>query len=358
MEVKVLREDINEALKKVSVATERRSSLPLLNNVLLWAQGETLKIYGTDLENYLIYSTRAQVLKEGKALVNAKKLGQLFGALNLNSVELKTEGETLSIVGKGLNYRLPTANLEDYPDFDFSEVEEVGALTGNSLLEGIKYIEPFIGKGEENPAFGGAYLRGKDGEIHLVGTDGVRLSLYRSQGELKGSALIPKKSLKVLKSILTPLDEVKVKLSETFVVFEGQDFTFGVRLLEGEFPEYEGVIPQSFVGEVEVDKDVILRALRRLSALGEKKEVPVKIELIPELLKLSVKDPEFGFGEEEIPVEYFGESVSLSVNSKFLMDGIRVFRGKRVRMRVVGENEPLVLEEGEHYLCLIMPISL
>ena len=361
MRVKVDREELEEVLKKARESTEKKAALPILANFLLSASGENLTVKATDLENYLIVSVKGEVEEEGEVCVHSQKLYDIVKNLNSAYVYLHTEGERLVITGGRSTYKLPTAPAEDFPEFP--EIVEGGeTLSGNLLVNGIEKVEYAIAKDEANIALQGMYLRGYEDRIHFVGSDGHRLALYEPHGEFTKELLIPKKSLKVLKKLITGIEDVNVEKSEdeSFAYFSTPEWKLAVRLLEGEFPDYMSVIPEEFSAEVLLNTEEVLKVLKRLKALSEGKVFPVKITLSENLAIFEFADPEFGEAREEIEVEYTGEPFEIGFNGKYLMEALDAYDSERVWFKFTTPDTATLLEaedyEKEPYRCIIMPM--
>ena len=361
MKVKVDREELEEILKKAKESTEKKAALPILANFMLVAKEGKLTVKATDLENYLLISTKAQVEEEGEACVHSQKLYDIVKNLTSAYVNLYFEGEKLVIEGGRSVFKLPTAPVEDFPEFpEIQEGEE--SISGSVLSNGIEKVDYSIAKDEANPALQGMLIRGYDGRIHFVGSDGHRLALYEPAGEFSKEILIPRKSLKVLKKLITGIEEVKVTTNEdlTFAFFSTEEWKLAIRLLEGEYPDYVSVIPDEFVAEVLFDVDEVLKVLKRLKSVSEGKVFPVKITLSDNLAIFEFADPEFGEAREEVDVEYGGEVFEIGFNGKYLMEALDAFDSDRVWFKFTSPDTAALLEpenyERDPYKCIIMPM--
>ncbi|GAB6065151.1 DNA polymerase III subunit beta [Aquifex pyrophilus] len=361
MKVKVDREELEDILKKARESTEKKSALPILANFLIEASGDKLTIKATDLENYLVVSLKAEVEEEGVVCVHSQKLYDIVKNLSSAYVYLRTEGEKLVVEGGRSLYKLPVAPAEDFPEFpEFMEGEE--SLSGTFLLNGIEKVEYAISKEEGNIALQGMYMRGYEDRIHFVGSDGHRLALYEPEGNLSLELLIPKKSLKVLKKLVTGIEDVKVSKSEdeSFGYFITSEWKLAVRLLEGEFPDYISVIPQEFTAEVLFVAEEVLKVLKRLKSLSEGKAFPVKITLTDNLAIFEFADPEFGEAKEEIDIEYTGEPFEIGFNGRYLMEALDAFDSERVWFKFTSPDTATLIEaedyEKDPYKCIIMPM--
>ncbi len=361
MKVKVDREELEEILKKAKESTEKKAALPILANFLLVAKEDTLTVKATDLENYLLVSVKAEVEEEGEVCVHSQKFYDIVKNLATAYVNLYLEGEKLVVEGGRSVYKLPTAPTEDFPEFpDIQEGE--GTITGNILSNGIEKVDYAIAKEEANIALQGMLLRGYEDRIHFVGSDGHRLALYEPAGSFSKEILIPKKSLKVLKRLITGIEEVKVEKSEdeTFAYFSTDEWKLAVRLLEGEYPDYMSVIPEEFTAEVLFEVDELLRVLKRLKSLSEGKVFPVKITLSDNVAIFEFADPEFGEAREEVDVEYGGEVFEIGFNGKYLMEALDAYDSERIWFKFTSPDTAALLEaedyEKDPYKCIIMPM--
>ena len=361
MKLQIDREEFEEALKKAKEATEKKSALPILTNFLLSAEEDRLVIKATDLENYLVLSLKADVEEEGSVCVSSRSLADIVRNLSSAVVNLQTEEEKLLITGGRSRFKLPTVPTEDFPEFpEVKEGEE--SINGNLILEGINKTEYAIAKEETRIALQGMFMRGHEGKIHFVGSDGHRLALYEPEGSFPYELLVPRKSLKVIQRLLTGIEDVKVSKSEdgNFAYFSSEGWKLIIRLLEGEYPDYLAVIPKEFAAEVLLDVEETSRALKRLSGLSEGKVFPVKITLSDNLAVLEFMDPEFGEGREELDVDYIGDPFEIGFNGKYILEALDSFDSEKVWFRFTTPDTAALLESDDYekdpYRCIIMPM--
>ncbi|NPA41233.1 MAG: DNA polymerase III subunit beta [Aquificae bacterium] len=361
MKIQIDREEFEEALKKAKEATEKKSALPILTNFLLTASDGKLTVKATDLENYLVLSVKADVEEEGSVCVSSRSLSDIVRNLNSAVVNLETEEEKLVISGGRSKFKLPTVPTEDFPEFP-QAVEGEEVISGNLILEGISKTEYAIAKEEARIALQGMFMKGHEGRIHFVGSDGHRLALYEPEGSFSYELLIPKKSLKVIQRLLTGIEDVKVAKSEdgSFAYFTSEEWKLIVRLLEGDYPDYMAVIPTEFSAEVLLDVEETKKALKRLSGLAEGKVFPVKITLNDNLAILEFMDPEFGEGREELDVDYVGEVFEIGFNGKYLLEALDALDSDKAWLKFTTPDTAALLESDDYekdpYKCIIMPM--
>ncbi len=363
MKLQVDREIFEEALRKAKEATEKKSALPILTNFLLSAEGDLLTIRATDLENYLVLRVRADVAQEGSVCVSSRSLSDIVRNLTSAMIQLETEGERLIVAGGRSRFRLPTVSPEDFPEFP-PAVEGGESVGGNLILQGIEKTEYAIAKEETRISLQGMYMKGHEGRVHFVGSDGHRLALYEPEGSFPYELLVPRKSLKVIQRLLTGVEEVRIARSEdrSFACFGGDDWELVVRLLEGEYPDYLAVIPGEFSAEVLFGVEEMRKALRRLAGLGEGKVFPVKITLGDNLAVLEFADPEFGEGREEIDADYVGKPFEIGFNGKYILEALDAFDSEKVWFRFTTPDTAALLESDDYerdpYRCIIMPMRI
>ena len=355
---------LEKALSKAKEATEKKAALPILTNFLLEAKGDKLTVKATDLENYLSLSIDANVLQEGTVCVPSQKLVEIVKNGNCSEVILSKSGENLLVECGRSKFKLVTVDVDEFPEFPEPQEEvQSGVLDGKILLEGIERTDYAIPKDAENLVLNGMFLNGKGEEVHFVGTDGHRLALYKPPVEgFELKLLIPKKSLKVLKKLVEPLDELAITSSENFAFVRGADWELVIRLLEGEYPDYEAVIPAETPYKALVNTEEFIKALKRVTLLIEDKVKPVKITLADNLIKLEAAHPEFGEAQDEVEAEYIGDPISVEFNAKYLIEALDNYDSERVWFKLADADAPALIEaenpEDEPYICLIMPMTI
>ena len=361
MKIQIDREEFEEALKKAREATEKKSALPILTNFLISAEDGRLTVKATDLENYLVLNVKAEVDEGGSVCVSSRSLSDIVKNLTSAILYMETDGDKLVLTGGRSKFKLPTVPTEDFPEFpETMEGEE--EVSGNLILEGIERVEYAIAKEETRIALQGMFLRGHEGRVHFVGSDGHRLALYEPEGNFSEELLIPRKSLKVIKKLITGIESVRISKSEdgSFAYLTSEEWRLVIRLLEGEYPDYLAVIPKEFSAEVLVNVEDVRRALKRLSSLAEGKIFPVKITLSDNLAVFEFMDPEFGEGREEVDVDYVGEPFEIGFNGKYIMEALDAFDSERVWMRFTTPDTAALVEaedyERDPYRCIIMPM--
>ncbi len=361
MKLQVDREEFEEALRKAREATEKKSALPILTNFLLEADDEKLVIRATDLENYLTVHVTADIEEKGSVCVNSRKLSEIVRNLSSAVVNLNTQEDRLILVGGRSRFKLPTISPEDFPEFPASGGSSE-LVHGNLILKAVEKTEYSIAKEEARISLQGMYMRGYEGRIHFVGSDGHRLALYEPEGNFDKQLLIPRKSLKVLQRLITGIEEVEVVVGEdgSFASFRTEGWHLIIRLLEGEFPDYMAVMPGEFSIEILFDKNELRNTLRRLASIGEGKAFPVKFTLADNMAVVEISDPEFGEGRDEIDIDYVGDTFEIGFNGSYIIEALNAFDSEKVWFKFTTPDTATLIEADDYtqdpYKCIIMPM--
>jgi len=359
MKLQIETADLDRVLTKAREATEKKSALPILTNFFLSAQGDRLTIKATDLENYLILSADADIQEEGALCVNSKSLSDIIRNLSCTLVSLESDGKKLIISGGRSRFKLPTVSPEDFPEFP-EVIEGETQLSSNLIDQGIRKTEYAIAKEDAQISLQGMYMKGHEGRVHFVGSDGHRLALFQPEGELPYELLLPRKALKVIQKLLTGTEEVRIAKSEdgSFACFTTEEWKLMVRLLEGEYPDYMAVMPTEFSAEVLFDVNELKRSLKRLLGLVGSGFLAVKITLSDNLAVLEFVDPEHGEGREEVDIDYAGETFEITFNGRYILEALSKMDSEKASLRLTSpKSVALLAAEEENYLYLIMPIT-
>ncbi len=364
MQLTIDKSTLQDVLKKAISATEKKSALPILSNFLLEAKDGKLTVEGTDLEVHVKVSVFAQVEKEGKACVNAKKLTDIARLLPSEEVNIKLDENNLKIKSGKTKYSLPTVNPEDFPQmYPFPE-DNAFIVSGEDLQKAINKTLYAASKEESRYALQGALFKSKDSIIDVVATDGHRLALYTINREgvsdVNIDVVVPQKSLNELKKLLTGMEDVQIAATEQYIFFKTKEWILMSRLLEGAFPDYTQVIPNEFSIEILLNKKETLEAVKRVSAVIEGDAKPVKFTLKENLLELRSFSPEYGEAIDEIEIKYEGDEFVIGFNAKYIIDAIEVIDEDSFLMKFTNPNAQTMIEpyENKQYRAIVMPMDI
>ena len=348
-------------ITKLVGITEKRSLMPILSNLLIEFSPSGIRFYSTDLEvsaiGYIDYKTDF----EKKIIIHGKKLQEILREMENGDISLEITDNILQIKQKQSEFVLSLQDPEEFPEVkEISGYEEV-FINGRILLEMINKVDFAISLDETRYVLTGMYMKGFEGDIIVVGTDGFRMSLYRKDvAGLKGfkGIIIPRRSIAEIERIIDEDEEVKMCIGEKHIQFSTKNVTLISRIIEGTFPDFENVIPESNVNVVRVDKDTIFRGLKKVSAIIGKAE-PVKITLYENTMDIEAES-EIGRAKEVIEVDYKGEKTSMNFNVMFVLDVVSRIDGTDIIIKAPSVYGAVLFEgeEGKTHKNIIMPIRI
>jgi len=370
MEFSVKKFDLLEELNLTQGVVERKTTIPILSNLLCEADGNRLTITATDLELSIRTSCEAKVKKDGAGTIPAKKLLELVRLLPEGEIHFKLlENHWVHITSDRKNYKLVGMSKDNFPalpDFPHALIKIPA-----KLLAGVIAKTTFaISLEESRYTLNGALLVLKPGSLTMVATDGHRLAMVETDYKFEGlptetRVLIPKKAMNEVQRLAAESGD------ESLVSF-GQDeshlfFQFGNRLLTcrkltGQFPNYEAVLPRDVNKTVTIERSEIQDALRRVSQLADQRSHAVKFMLAKEGLEISASSPEYGEAKEAIEKDYKGEPIAIGFNAQYLLDFLAAAPDGPISFELkdeqsAGQLRPLG-DESSRYRYVVMPMRI
>lgn len=358
--------ELYNVLQIVARGVSGRSTQPVQNNIYLEAQGEELRLVATDLEYISLDATvPAVVIDEGAVTAPARTLSEIAGSLPEGQVSLEAdENNTLSIVCETAHYDIRGLAADDFQMLpEISEAVEF-ALPQSQLASILAQTIFATSPDETRPILTGALLNISDGSMEVVATDTYRLALRRSDCPVAGTqqAII---SARVLGEVLRVLDDesdepVAVAISENLAQFVVAGITVASRLIEGEFPNYQKVIPQELDKTLTIGTEVFGQALRRALIVARDDANRVVLRTTEEGLEVTANSPDVGHAEELVPVTLEGEAAEIAFNARYLLDMLEVVGSDEVEMQLSGPLNPgLIKPVGrDDYTYVLMPMQI
>lgn len=363
----IKREDLVVELGKVGNVVERRQTLPILGNLLLGATDGRVEIVGTDLELEIGTQMPAQVEAEGSITVPARKFVDICRAFPANSlIEVKLDKERIAVKTGRSRFVLNSLPSSDYPRMGAVEGAFEVAIDRDRLKD-LLGRTAFAMAAQDVRYYLNGMLWELDGERFVgVATDGHRLALAEEQlkepVDAATKVIVPRKTIGELLRILGGDDEVGVRvlLSSRSMVVEIGSTRLQSKLIDGRYPDYQGVIPQAPERQVSFDREIMRQALVRAAILSNEKYKGISIGFRPGLVHLKMQNPELDEGEEDVEVDYTGEPISIGFNVGYLVDVLNVIDRDTVEMRFSNANSSAVLRGagavGETFV--VMPMRL
>lgn len=375
MKLKIAKAELHKGLGRIQAIVEKRNSMPILANVLLEADkesggGGSLRLAATDLEVGVRGQHPAKVSKAGGLTVAAKKLFEIVRELPDEDIALEaTANSYLDIRCARSHFTLAGTAAEEYPTLPEFSPESTVSIPSEALSSMIERTMYAASLDETRYNLNGVYLEvhADTGKLRMVATDGHRLALVDREvpGDIAGLAngvIIPRKGLAELKRLLDEDDVEEVEIG-----FEGNsglarkgDVTLVMRLIEGEFPNYQQVIPSELSVRLVIPADQLIQALRRVVLLSSERSRAVKLELAEGKLVVSSNNPDLGDASDELDIEFSGDPVAVGFNARYLLDALGALHAKEVRLGLQNDLSPaqLVPTNDEDTLAVVMPMRL
>jgi DNA polymerase-3 subunit beta len=367
MEITVRKADLVRELQLVQGIVERKSSIPVLANVLAEAKGAELRLAATDLDVSLRCGCAAEVKKEGAITLSARKLYEIARMLPDSDVRLKQLPDAwVSIECERSLFKMAGLPREDYPALPEAKSKKTVEIPAAALRELIARTAFAITAEDARYYLAGALLILEKEALAMVATDGHRLAYAQSRATLKANeplrVLVPRKAILEIAKLLEGEEAVLFQEVENHLLFTIGSRTLASKTIEGQFPAFEKVISAAADKEMTLDRDRFVMALRRVSLLSSERSRAVKLALENGRLELSATSPELGEARESIPAEYKGEPVEVGFNAQYLLDFLGAVGSEAVRLEVKdSESQGLLRAAGESavdYRYVVMPMRL
>jgi DNA polymerase-3 subunit beta len=370
MRLVIERGELLRALGHVTSVVERRTTIPILSNVLLKASGQTLELKATDLEREVIEEVKAEVGQAGAVTVPAHMLHDIVRKLPEGSqvdIRRDAEKERLTLAAGQARFALQTLGPEDFPDLNAGDLGHTFELASGDLKRLIDKTKFAISTEETRYYLNGIYFHlaetAKKPMLRAVATDGHRLA----QAELPcpdgltgmPGVIIPRKTVHELHRLIEEsAGSVTVAVSTSKVRFEIGSVTLTSKLIDGTFPDYGRVIPQGNDKEMKVQNADFMSAVDRVSTIASERGRAVKLNIGADKLVLSVNNPEGGSATEEIAVGYGSTPLEIGFNARYLLDIAGQLEGDEARFLLADPGSPTMIKSGgdDSALYVLMPM--
>ncbi|PIU03460.1 DNA polymerase III subunit beta [Candidatus Shapirobacteria bacterium CG08_land_8_20_14_0_20_39_18] len=377
MKLVILQEDLNKALVTVSRSVSSKSSLPILANILLETEEGRLKLSATNLEVGINYWLGVKIDNEGSITIPARIVNELIASLPAAKIELETKESTLFLSTN--NFKINVAGLDsaEFPKVPFFPKNPLAVFGKEDLIKGLSQVVIAAAQDEGRPVLTGVLFTSRIEGLTMVATDGYRLSLKKiSAQEIDKSVeklIIPGKTLQEVVRIAQETADNKggsitIKLGLTTeksqAVFSFPNIDFSTRLIEGEFPDYQKIIPQSSTTKVIFGKEEFLRAIKTASIIAREQANIVKLVIDPVgssgKMTITAETAQVGANESEIEAKTEGEKLEIAFNYRFLLDFLNVVEGDEIIFEAGGPLAPGVFKPtgDDSFLHIIMPVRI
>jgi len=361
------REDLVSKLSIVSRAVSTRAATQALSGILLNAEDGRVTLAATDLDLGLETTLDAEVSDGGTVLLPGRLFAEVARSLADPMVEIESrEAEhDVEIRSGGSSFHLRTLPAEDFPKLPQPQEEGVLRIPAAALEESIELVARAASRDDMRPVLTGVFVATGDKEMTMVATDSYRLAVKRTEleadlgGELEAN--IPARALRELGRVLSSegAGEASISLLPNQAVFVAGSILLSTRLIDGQFPNFRQLLPESYDHDVRLPRSDFLDVVRRVSQLAQR-NAPLRLSFRSGELTVAAETPDVGDARETMPAAFEGEELEIGFNPEFLREGIESVGGDEVLVRLISPLRPGLLEpvEGEDFRYLVMPIRL
>jgi DNA polymerase-3 subunit beta len=357
------RDELVRQLSIVSRAASTRTTVQVLAGILLRAEEGKLQLAATDMELSLRTSLGAGVDTEGAVVVPGKLLVDLARLLPGDEVSIEhRQGEgVVEIVSGSASYRVHTYNAEDFPRLPELSGTELATIDAEALLATATKVGRAASRDESRPVLTGILVRFEGENLIMAATDSYRLAVKETSMSTPGpelDAIVPARALLELARVSQGASELQLGVQENQVLFASDGVLLTTRRIEGQFPNYRQLLPESFEHEVALPREEVLDVVRRVAVMAQR-NAPLRLRFAEGELTVSAQTQDVGEGRETMPASYTGEALDIGFNPEFLRDGIESVEGDELRLKLISPLRPAVLQgAAEDFSYLIMPIRL
>ena len=369
MELVVRKTDLLRELQLFQGIVERKNTIPILANVLIEADGDQVRMLATDLEVGLRSRCTASVSKSGSLTLPAKKLYEIIKALPETDVRIEENKNGVKVAADRFDSRMQTLPREDFPSLPDASGSYSASLPRDVLRQMVSKTQ-FAITGEDTRYFlNGALFIQRPESMSLVSTDGHRLALITVPREkVKGRkadeeerVILPRKTLLELGRLLAEGEgDIQYERGENHLFFDIGGRLLISRMIDGQFPAFERVIPKNNDKKVEFDRDRLTSAVKRVALLSNERSRAVKFQIDKGKVEIASSSPEFGEAKEVIVVDYAAAPVTICFNAQYVLDFLGVVETDSVSLEFKDEMSQAVMKpvgaEGYEYTYVIMPM--
>jgi DNA polymerase III subunit beta len=367
VKISVERDALVAQLQTVSRVASTRSAIQALSGVQFAVSGDGVELRATDMDVGLRVPLEAQVVREGVVVLPARLLLDVVRSLPANqvSLELRAAEQDVELVSGNATFHIRTLRTEDFPPFPEPDSESVVSVPSAAFVATALKVAGSASRDETRPVLTGILVSALERELRMVATDSYRLSVKETTLEAPLSrgfeVNVPARALQELARIASHAEEQELSVSvrQNQVLFVLDGVILSSRLIDGQFPNYRQLLPESFEHELRVAGTELTDVVRRISLLAQK-NAPLRLTFDAGELTVSAQTPDVGEARESLPVAFQGEQLEIGFNPEFLRAGLEAIEEGDVLLKLISPLRPGLIEaaDGSGFRYLIMPIRL
>jgi len=368
MNLSIAKDQILTGLQAVQNVVSTRTTLPILSNVLMRAEGDQVEFTATDLDVTVACKVEAKVKKGGSTTVPVKKLFGIVRELGGNEIDIETDDKNVTSIRCSASfYKINGLGADEFPPLPKFKDDKKVSLPQETVKAMMRKTSFAVSTDESRYVLNGIFISLKDHKMTMVATDGRRLALVDEEVDIaeksSGEFIVPAKAVTELNRLLQEKGDVEIKFGEnqaSFALKEDKGFSVLVitKLIEGNYPNYRQVIPAEVKERVPLSREEFLQALRRAEIMTSEKANSVKLTFGKNNLAITANSPEVGEARETLAVNYKGKEIAIAFNPRYLIDALNSLTEDEVFFELIDELSPGVLKINGPFLYVVMPMRL
>jgi DNA polymerase-3 subunit beta len=367
LKLSVSRETFLARLSIVARAASTRSAIQTLAGVLIRLEDGRAELQATDTDLGIRAAFDADIQSEGSVVVPGRLLLDVARSLPKSdlSLEYRPSQQDVEVISGPAKFHLRTLPLEDFPKLPQPDESSALAVPAPAFVETIGRVARSASRDETRPHLTGVLVTADGGDLRMVATDSYRLSVKETSLDppLQGSleANVPARTLQELSRVVGADSDGQIQVTalENQVVFTAGDVVLSSRLVDGRFPNYQQLLPESYEHELRIERSELLEVVRRISLLAQK-NAPLRLSFTEGALEVSAQTPDVGEAAESLPVPFKGEPLEIGFNPEFFRDGLESAETEELVLKLISPLRPGLIQSGDDggFVYLVMPIRL
>jgi DNA polymerase III subunit beta len=368
MNLTITKEQISHGLQSVQNVVSTRTTLPILSNVLLKADGNRLEMTATDLDVTITCSVEATVKSPGATTIPVKKLFGIVRELTNPEIELETDDKNVTSLRSGSSFfKIRGLGAEEFPPPPKFKEDKKVVLPQEKIRGMLRKTSFAISTDESRYVLNGILMSLKEHKLTMVATDGRRLALVDEEVDVadksQGEFIVPAKAVNELNRLLQEKGEVDIRYTDNQAAFnlkddKGFSLLIVTKLIEGSYPNYRQVIPGETKERIALAREEFMHALRRAEIMTSEKQNSVKLNFTKNNLAITANSPDVGEARETLAINYKGKDLAIAFNPSYVIDPLNALNTDEVFLELIDELSPGVLKINGPFLYVVMPMRL
>jgi DNA polymerase-3 subunit beta len=368
MNLSIAKDQLLAGLQAVQNVVSTRTTLPILSNVLLRAEGNRVELTATDLDVTVTCAVEATVRTPGATTIPVKKLFGIARELASTEVDIEVDDKNTAAVRSGSSFfKIRGLGAEEFPPLPAFKEDRKVTLPQEKVKGILRKTSFAISTDESRYVLNGIFFSLKEHKLTMVATDGRRLALVEEEVDVPATSLgefiVPAKAVNELTRLLQDKGEVEIKFSENQAAFALKDEKGNItllitKLIEGSYPNYRQVIPAETKERVTLGREEFLHALRRAEIMTSDKQNSVKLNFSKNNLSITANSPDVGEARENMAISYKGKDMAIAFNPGYVIEPLNALTTDEVYLELIDELSPGVLKINGPFLYVVMPMRL